>query len=203
MLLLLSAKGISLPVSVKLAGHGAEVFTAVAAVIICLCFWSLWAPLWDLTVRSLLMLILGLFTLEWGGCRLAALLSPILLRCSSCSLRTIAILGCGLLGWSLILWRVVGWRTCSLAAALFFVRFSHFLLFGIVFKVADEGPRGRRDGIVNSSQFFSKHVLKVLVGVGILCDGYNSSPVQEEGRLEKRSHNFGLVLVETIDYEEN
>jgi len=97
-LLLLSAKGIPLLVSVKLAGHGAEVFTAVAAVIICLCFWSLWAPLWDLTVRLLLLLILGLFTLEWGGCRLAALLSPILLRCSSCSLRTIAILSCGFLG---------------------------------------------------------------------------------------------------------
>jgi len=130
-------------------------------------------------------------------------LSPILLRCSGCFLRTIAILGCGLLGWSLILWRVVCWRTCSLAAALFFVRFSHFLLFSISFEVADEGPRGRCDGIVNSSQFFSKHVLKVLVGVGILCDGYDSSPVQEKGRLEKRSHNFGLVLVKTIDYEEN
>ena len=62
-LLLLSAKGISLLVRVELAGHGAESSTAVAAVIICLCFWNLRAPLWDLTSRLLLMLILGLFAL--------------------------------------------------------------------------------------------------------------------------------------------
>jgi len=97
----------------------------------------------------------------------------------------------------------LGTWTWSFAIVLFFVRLSHLFLLGIDFEVADEGTRGRCDSIINSSQLISKHILEILIGVGVLSDGHDGSPVQEESRLEEGRHNLGLVLVQAEDDEED